>query len=79
MLIDFIVNTLYISIVTLDDCPVYLSLNKSNIRIIFKTKEALSNVECTEVVKRLVVLTHAGKHINPLDKAVFHEWKQQAK
>ncbi|CAF3365655.1 unnamed protein product [Rotaria sp. Silwood2] len=79
MLIDFIENILCPSISTLDHCPIYFVLDKSHIHNISKIKEALDNFECTKSVEILIIPTQAAKRINPLDNALFHEWKERVR
>ncbi|CAF4998505.1 unnamed protein product, partial [Rotaria sp. Silwood1] len=79
MLIDFIEKILCPSSSTLDHCPIYFVLDKLHIHNISKIKEALDNFECTKSVEILFISTQAAKRINPLDDALFHEWKERGR
>jgi hypothetical protein len=77
MLIDYIETVLCPSINVLDQCPIYLVFDKSNIHNVSKVEQALRNHECTKSVKVLFIPTQAAKRINPLDNTLFHEWKER--
>jgi hypothetical protein len=77
MLIDFIENILCPAINALDLSTKYLVLDKSNIHNISEIKQAFHNGLGKDSIQILIIPSQAAKQINPLDNALFHEWKER--
>lgn len=78
MFLDYIIITdiLAPAIASLDEYPITLVMDKSNIHHPDKIKLALIDGGCQDVADIIILPTQAAKRMSPLDNSLFHTWKQ---
>lgn len=77
MLIQYIDNILAQAIASLDEYPLYLILDQSNIHHKEKMIQAFRDRRCEDLVDILYMPVKSAKRLSPLDNSFFHEWKQR--
>lgn len=79
MLIKFIDDILAQSVAALDEWPVYLLLDRSNIHQKERMMEAFRDRGCQNLVDIKFMPAKAAKRLSPLDNGFIHEWKERVR
>lgn len=79
MLADFIENVLCPSTNELDNCPIYLVLDRSTIHNTSKIEQALCDGGYAGLREVLILPKQAAKRVSPLNNTLFHEWKERVR